>query len=257
MGLITYKDDKYLTQGTQSSILPSLTGYYKIFMIVSRSALVAKKTGYNAQEWELASFRILQALESVGVKLNIEGIENIRNLDGPCVFVSNHMSTLETFVFPCLLLPFKDITFVVKESLTTYPIFGHIMSAVDAITVTRTNPRKDLKDVMEKGAITLKEKNKSIVIFPQTTRANKLDPKKFNSIGVKLAKRSNVPVIPIALKTDAWSTGTILKDFGRIYPKRKVRFAFGKPMMVEGQGKETHQAVIKFIQDKFKTWDTE
>ncbi|MFC1770102.1 lysophospholipid acyltransferase family protein [Nitrospirota bacterium] len=257
MGLITYKDDKYLTEGTHGSLLPSLIGYYRMFMIVYSNARLAKHAPYGAHEWEKASFSILQILEDVGVKFHIEGLEHVRDLDGPCVFIGNHMSTLETFLLPCLLLPYKHITFVVKESLTTYPVFGPIMSAVDPITVTRTNPRKDLKDVMEKGNMELNEKGKSIIIFPQTTRSNTFDPEHFNSIGIKLAKRANVPVIPIALKTNAWSNGSILKDFGRIYPTRPVHFAFGKPMDVEGRGNDTHQAVIEFIQNKFKVWDTD
>lgn len=35
----------------------------------------------------------------------------------PVVFVSNHMSTLETFVFPCIIAPVMKVTFVVKDSL--------------------------------------------------------------------------------------------------------------------------------------------
>ena len=49
--------------------------------------------------------------------------------------------------------------------------------------------------------------NISVLIFPQTTRELFFDPKKFNTLGIKLAKRAKVPVIPIAVKTDAWWHG--------------------------------------------------
>ena len=38
-----------------------------------------------------------------------------RGLDGPAVIVGNHMSTLETFALPGLVVPFKPLTFVVKH----------------------------------------------------------------------------------------------------------------------------------------------
>ena len=47
----------------------------------------------------------------------------------------------------------------------------------------------------------------SVWVFAQTTRELLLDPKKFNTLGIKLAKRARVPVIPVAVKTDAWGMG--------------------------------------------------
>jgi len=47
----------------------------------------------------------------------------------------------------------------------------------------------------------------SVLIFPQTTRDLRFDPNKFNTLGIKLAKRAKVPVIPVAVKTDAWGMG--------------------------------------------------
>ena len=56
---------------------------------------------------------------------------------------------------------------------------------------------------MEEGSERLK-KGKSVLIFPQKTRSEIFNPKEFNSLGVKLAKKNNVPVIPMAVLTDAW-----------------------------------------------------
>jgi 1-acyl-sn-glycerol-3-phosphate acyltransferase len=166
------------------------------------------------------------------------------------------MSTLETFVLPAIISQFKDVTFVVKQSLIDYPIFKHVMRSRDPITVGRSNPRDDLKAVLEGGAERLKA-GRSIIIFPQTTRTPVFDPGSFNTIGVKLAKKAGVPVIPVALKTDAWSNGRILKDFGRILPSRSVHFAFGKPIRIMGRGNEEHAAIIEFIGSKLKEWTVE
>ncbi|HSB34157.1 MAG TPA: 1-acyl-sn-glycerol-3-phosphate acyltransferase, partial [Nitrospirota bacterium] len=77
----------------------------------------------------------------------------------------------------------------------------------------------------------------------------------FNTIGVKLAKRACVPAVPIALKTDAWGTGALLKDFGRIDPAKTVHIAFGKPLEIRDRGSEEHQQIIDFIEGKLKEWE--
>ena len=133
------------------------------------------------------------------------------------------------------------------------PVFKHIMRSRDPIVVGRQNPKEDLKAVLESGLERLNN-NISIVVFPQTTRSTNIDPKSFNSIGVKLAKRAGVPVIPMALKTDAWGVGSILRDFGKIHPSKDIYFCFGDPITITGNGRETHQAVVAFITEKLKTW---
>ena len=96
-----------------------------------------------------------------------------------------------------------------------------------------------------------------MIVFPQTTRRPVFDPAQFNSIGVKLARRAGVPVIPLAVKTDAWGLGWPLKDLGKIDPSRTVRFSFGDPLTVTGTGKEEHEEVVRFITDKLDSWSGE
>ena len=64
-----------------------------------------------------------------------------------------------------------------------------------------------------------------------------------------------VPIIPVALRTDAWgSNGSLIKDFGRIKPECPVHFAFGEPMTVEGTGRDCQQEIVRFIESKYKQW---
>lgn len=234
-------------------IAPAPVFYYKMMRVILRGAREGKRGEFNNERWYVASIGMLRGLESVGVRVYIENMDIPRNLNTSCVFIGNHMSVLETFVLPCVLLPFQDITFVIKQSLIEYPVFKHIMINCDPIIVTRTNPREDFKIVMEGGEERLK-RGVSIVVFPQTTRTITFIPEQFNTIGVKLARKANVPVIPIALKTDAWGNGKIVKDFGKIQPKKAVRFAFGDPIHIQDNGREAHEKIIAFIEKKLKSW---
>ena len=229
-------------------------GFYTWFAyIVFRGSNNARLGHYGDADWSRNSLEVLHALEAVGVQIEITGTDHFSRLEGPCVFIGNHMSTLEAFVLPTIIQPLKRVAFVVKKSLVEYPIFGHLMRSRNPIVVGRTNPREDLKAVIEGGLERL-HAGISIVVFPQKTRSALFDPASFNSIGIKLAKRAQVPVVPLALKTDAWSNGARLKDFGKIDPAKVVRFAFGEPLWVQGSGAAEHHQVVEFIREHLMSW---
>jgi 1-acyl-sn-glycerol-3-phosphate acyltransferase len=227
---------------------PGVVFYAKVAGVIYRAAKLAKHGVYDSQLWIESSVTTVRALESVGGSFDLQNLNVPRKIDSPCVFIGNHMSILETFVLPCLIQPHRPVTFVVKESLLTYPLFGHVMRSRDPVVVGRTHPREDLRTVLEEGEKRLAA-NISVV-----TRSVDFDPQMFNSLGVKLAKRCKVPVVPFALKTDAWGLGRRLKDFGRICPEKTVHIHFGEPMTVHGSGKEEHNMIVEFIGKKLAAW---
>ena len=255
--LFTFEDGVYQTAADAASrlsrLLPTANFYRQFFWDVCRASSVARRGKYDNSEWSRTSLGVLRALESVGVRTRISGVEHIRSLESPCVFVGNHMSMLETMVLPAIIQPIRDVTFVVKQSLMDYPIFRHVVRARNPIAVTRQNPREDFKTVMQSGLERLKT-GCSIVVFPQTTRSLTFAPEQFNTIGLKLATKAQVPMVPIALKTDAWGNGNWLKDIGRIDPTQWVHFEFGRPLKIEGRGTVQQKAATDFIQEKLSEW---
>jgi len=235
---------------------PKFTFYFQTFWIIWKNSRKARKGAYSAETWAESSFDVLRALESIGTSITITGLANLRKFEGPAVFIANHMSTLETLVLPCIIQPVKPTTFVVKQSLVDMPVFGPIMRSRDPILVGRTNPREDLKAVLEGGTTKLGA-GQSIIIFPQSTRSFTFKPEEFNTLGIKLALKARVPVVPIALKTDAWGIGKIAKEFGPIDPGKKVHFAIGEPLTIRNRGAEEHQEIIDFIRGKLERWKEE
>ena len=232
---------------------PTFVFYAHVCMIVLKAARFGKRGIYTPDRWIQSSIDVVHGLESVGGSFDIHNIRSHTAIPSPCVFISNHMSILETFVLPCLIQPVRNVTFVVKESLTTYPIFRHVINSRNPIVVGRANPRQDLKTVLNDGQDRL-ESGVSVVIFPQTTRSLGFDRKKFNTLGVKLAARNRVPAVPVAVKTDAWGVGHRFKDFGRIDPSKTVHIAFGEPISIESSGKKEHKVVVEFIADHLNSW---
>jgi 1-acyl-sn-glycerol-3-phosphate acyltransferase len=213
---------------------------------VLRYRSIALRGLYDRKAWADSSFRILQLIERCGGRFHLRGLENLRSCRPPLVIISNHMSILETFVFPCIIAPFIAVTFVVKESLEKHPLFGPVMRAREPIAVKRQNPREDFQTVMTRGKELLAG-GTSVIIFPQSTRSAEFVPSAFNSLGIKLAKAAGVQVMPVAVKTDFWENGKYLKDLGAINRNKPIHMVFGKPFSIQGTGKEEHQQVIDFI----------
>lgn len=225
----------------------------KYASVVLRTRKEAIKKLYDTKAWTDSSFEILKFIEKTGGVFHITGMENIIKPAGAVLFIGNHMSTLETMILPSIIGPHKELTFVVKESLVKHPLFGDVMRSRNPVVVGRKDPRKDLEAVMNGGAELLNN-GISIVIFPQSTRSVEFKPEEFNSLGVKLAKKANVDIVPIALKTDFWGNGTLVKELGPIDRHKHIHIKFGEPMRVAGNGKEENQKIIEFIQSSLKEW---
>lgn len=242
----------YRSPGHPAGAFLSLRFYLSLAGIMYRAGRIAAAGNYNAERWVYDSFLVGRLMERIGAPVVIEGVENL-DIEGPCVFESNHMSTLETFFLPCIIQPRKDVTFVVKKSLLKYPCLGPVLASRDPLALGRTNPREDLTIVLEGGMKHLSA-GRSVIIFSQGSRRPDVKTEDFNTLGVKLARKAKVPVIPIALKTDAWGEGSLIKDMGKITPSLPVHVRFGAPVDIKGPGKEEHAAIVNFIKTSFDEW---
>lgn len=253
-----FAQDPYITPenfplSKLGTILPSFYFYTHLLFIVANAGRRAARGEYSAADWVESSQDVGKVLERIGVRMHVESLHYAANLEGPCVFLANHMSTLETFLLPSIIQPVKNVTFVVKNSLMQYPWLGHVLRAKDPIVVNRTNAREDLEMVLNGGVERIKQ-GISIIIFPQGTRSHILNPDDFNTLAAKLARKASVPLIPIALKTDAWGTGKWIKDLGWIRPSIPVHVRFGEPIDIKGNGKEENAAAVSFIKENFDSW---
>ncbi|MCD4769392.1 MAG: 1-acyl-sn-glycerol-3-phosphate acyltransferase [Bacteroidales bacterium] len=224
--------------------------------VVFRSRRLVFRGKYDRHQWSETSMDVLRLVEDSGGHFHITGFDNIRDLNEPVVFVSNHMSTLDSMVFPSLIAPFMDATFIVKDNLVDHPFFGPIMRSRNPIVVSRENSRRDLMEVINKGGESLKD-NISVVVFPQSTRRTYLKLNEFNSLGVKLASKNRVKVVPMAIKTDYWRNGKVIKDLGQFDREQPIHIAFGKPVDTLPDAREAHKMVLNFIVSRLKSWGVE
>lgn len=232
---------------------PSFFYYFQLLSMLLGKNRRLSHSLYSDEEYLNDTFNITGYLENVGVRFHCEGLHIPKETQGPCIFVANHMSTLETFILSTMILPYGKMTYVVKESLLNYPVFKNFLRDRNPIAVTRKSPKDDFKTVIEEGKKRI-EDNISVIVFPQTTRSMDITLAQFNTIGVKLAEKTNVPIVPIALKTDAWGNGKRIKDFGRIDPSKTVHIKFGEPLIINHNAKKIHEQIKEFIRSNLIEW---
>ncbi|MFA9393017.1 MAG: lysophospholipid acyltransferase family protein [Prolixibacteraceae bacterium] len=257
-----FPENEYHTPETKKRIIwdriflgSGLYFNYRFLKIVLANRQHALHNRYDRAQWAKSSVEMQQFLEDCGGQFHITGFEHLDEVkDEAVVFISNHMGTLETMLFPGLIAPVKEVTFVVKDKLTENKVFGPIMLARNPITVGRSDSRQDLMKVITDGKQCL-ENGTSVVIFPQGTRSVEFQPEHFNSLGIKLAQKAKVRIVPMAIKTDFWANGKWIKDLGHADRKEQVYIKFGAPMEVKGTGKEEHQFCVEYIQKHLALWN--
>lgn len=227
--------------------------HFRMVWIYVVARRMIRRGVFDMEAYAERSYKSVRVTEETGGRIEVTGLEHLADLPGAAVIIGNHMSSLETIMLSSLILPFRQVAFVVKQALIDHPIFGPIMRVVDAIPVGRTNPREDLKAVLTQGEALLR-KGVSVVIFPQATRSVEFDVDAFNTLGAKLAARAGVPVIPMALKTDFMGNGKWFKDIGPVDPRKTIHIAFGPPIQVQDNGKQAHEAVVEFVRSHVQQW---
>lgn len=262
--LITNNEYKTVKKFRPFKYIATIAFYVMAFVIIWRASKKAKRGKYNLEiDWPKSSFDTIMAVEKIGGSVKITGLKNITRLNEPVIYFGNHMSNLENMALPVILtLGNRKISFVVKNELMTYPIFGHVMKATRPISLGRTNPREDLVKVLNEG-IELIKRGISVVIYPQGTRMDQINPDDFKSIAAKLAAKSGAPIIPIAIKTDLWKPNPIkaIRDFGSINYRSPVIFEFGEAIYLPekhtaADEKNAHQKAVDFIVNFHKKWQT-
>jgi len=171
-------------------------------MILSIPGLFkAKKLDREGKRKERTEFsdRIVREMSkkflyASGAKIVTVGKENVPK-SGPVLFVSNHQSYFDILILLACVPRAKG--FIAKDDLARFPILKQWMENINCVFIERGNPRKGL-EAINKGIQLLKE-GYSLVLFPEGTRSKDGQLLEFKAGSLKLATKSKVPLVPIAI----------------------------------------------------------
>lgn len=176
----------------------------------------------------------------LNIRFKVTGAENIPQR--PCVILSNHQSTWETFFLSAYFQPLSQ---VLKRELLYVPFFGWAMAMLRPIAINRDNPKAALREVASKGDELLKD-GVWVLIFPEGTRVPFGQIGKFTRSGSSLAVNAQLPVLPIA------------HNAGKYWPKEGwgkragvIEVIIGEPMFAEGTGPRA----VAELNERFAKWN--
>ena len=168
-----------------------------------------KRHQYFIKNWARVTVHLCRII--CGIRWEITGQENIP--EDPCVIISNHQSTWETFFIQTLFTP---QTQVLKQELLKIPFFGWALAKAKPIAINRADVRQSLHQVRDQGKESLSRKV-WVLIFPEGTRKPHGKLGKFSRGGAGLAKAAESKILPVAHNAGAfWPNNSWVKHPGTI-----------------------------------------
>jgi len=187
--------------------------FYIIFfistMVLGSSAVIGS---FVSRGWPALMAKIWgnTNLWAAGVKVNIQGVENINN-HGPYIFVSNNQGWFD--IFTALgKLPIR-FSWLAKEELFKVFVLGRAMTSAGYIPIDRKDHRKALAS-MNRAAEVVRQ-GTSVFVFPEGTRSADGVIREFKKGVFILVSKSQQPVVPISI---SGSYRIQPKDSWMIYP---------------------------------------
>jgi 1-acyl-sn-glycerol-3-phosphate acyltransferase len=146
-----------------------------------------------------------------GLTHRVVGLENLPA--GPVIIACKHQSSWETLAFTLL---FSDIAIVLKRELLFIPIVGWAMARAGNIAVSRGDGASALRGLVKQAKASIAD-GRSIVIFPEGTRAAPGHQRPYRVGTAALYRQLGVPVVPMALNSGLfWGRRKWIKRPGTI-----------------------------------------
>jgi 1-acyl-sn-glycerol-3-phosphate acyltransferase len=128
-----------------------------------------------------------------GLSHRLEGSDRLPA--APFIVMSKHQSAWETIALRGLLPPHQS--WVLKQELMRIPFFGFGLRFARSIPIDRSAGRRAITKVVEEGLARLRE-GRIVIVFPEGTRTDPGQRRRYGIGGAILAERAAVPVVPIA-----------------------------------------------------------
>jgi 1-acyl-sn-glycerol-3-phosphate acyltransferase len=130
-----------------------------------------------------------------GIKVVVQGLEQI-DTTRSYIFIANHLSFIDS---PVILANIPvQFRFLAKLGLFQIPLLGGHLKRGGHIPVPRTDPRGSVK-TMQTAAEVIRNKNISLLVFPEGGRSHHGVLQAFKEGGAYIAIRAGVPVVPTVL----------------------------------------------------------
>ncbi|MFK8039794.1 MAG: lysophospholipid acyltransferase family protein [Rickettsiaceae bacterium] len=149
-----------------------------------------------------------------GLDYQLDGFDKLP--DTPCIALSNHQSFWDN-VFMQIIIP--KHSWIIKRELFNIPFFGPGLKLMEPVAVDR-GANISVKQILRDGSDKILKEGLWMVVFPESTRLNPDQERKFKPSAIKLAHITKVPIVLIAHNAGVyWPKGFWIKRSGIIQVK--------------------------------------
>ncbi len=141
--------------------------------------------------WRFAKAQARNLARLCGVRVHVRGAERLG--DGPYIFTPNHQSHFD-IVALLGYLP-GDNRFAAKKDLFREPVLGAVMRTLGMIPIDRSDSEGSIRRLRS-----LKDRNFSVVIFPEGTRSRDDSLLPFKKGAFVAAIELGIPIVPVVCR---------------------------------------------------------
>jgi 1-acyl-sn-glycerol-3-phosphate acyltransferase len=192
--------------------------------------------------WPLSRLGSQGMLRACGVTaLHVEGADRLEACS-PAVVMANHESLFDPAVLmTCARSPLR---FVVKREVSSLPIFGNALAAMGHVFVDRGDSVA-AERALDRAAAAISA-GRTVLVFPEGTRAETDELLPFKKGGFRLAMRAGVSILPVGIA----GTGRILPKHGGFQRRGEVAVVVGEPVPTTGYGVRDLEGLIAHVRSE-------
>ena len=198
--------------------------------------------------WACMGFGARTLARLTGVRIIVQGMENLPPKETPCILVSNHASYLDGYA----VITFIDrpVSFVAKQELQKMAVVGIPLKRIGTVFVERFDQQKGLADarLLEKKG----SRGHSLFFFAEGTFMRMPGLLAFRMGAFETAARAWLPIVPIAIR----GTRSMLRS-GSWFPRHGfIAISIGRPITLPEKN-ISEQDIWKTalaLRDRTRTW---
>ena len=203
---------------------------------------------FNPRAKDYSCLRLVQAafkliMFAAGTKLTVIGEENVPK-DQAVLYVGNHRSYFDV-IMTYARCP-RLTGYIAKVEMLRYPLLRDWMKALYCLFLDRDDIKAGLKTILQ--GIEYIKNGISICIFPEGTRNHSDVMLPFKEGSMKMAEKTNCPIIPMAITNSA----EIFENHIPFVRRCHVILEYGKPILPGELSKEERKFLGAYTQQKIQ-----
>jgi 1-acyl-sn-glycerol-3-phosphate acyltransferase len=150
-------------------------------------------TGNQDLMYNLSMGTVRFALRLVGVRVRVEGMENIP--PGACIFVANHVSYIDPLAF-IPIIP-RRLAIPLKKEVFRIPILSYGMRLAKFVPVDRASRKASTESL--RLALRYLSEGYSLAAYPEGTRSADGRMQEFKGGAFVMALQARLPIVPVSI----------------------------------------------------------